>query len=515
MKHPCSKFCDLIKSTVTMSIETGKFTNLGQVGRRSINDQLLTAIARSAEDLTTGRGWPEGVNALMEDLGRITDVSRVWIFQTLELTEDYIIQDYTFEWAAAPAYAQIGLPLFSQFKTEINQPGYRKMIESRKNGEYQKVIIGKLQPSWIKRYLKKQKIKSMLTIPITVEGKWWGTLGFDDCEREYNWSDAEIALLRTAGFLISSAVLRDSLSAKKRQLDILKKITAFSAWQFDIRRGHLWCTSEIFSGNPGKTENFHFTLKQFLKMVHAEDRKNLICLIREFTTKKQERLRCDIRLLRECGDYRWVEVTGEIEKSEDRKKELIAGIVLDITTRKDAEERLRQEAITDPLTGLINRRKLESLMREQVNQYSKTKYIFSLLMVDIDFFKKVNDTYGHKTGDDILCHFAMICQDCLRKDDYLSRVGGEEFAILLPKTNEIEATAIANRIQKGLREQPYLHKSASISYTVSIGCASLRDEYTEPAQIYDLADSALYLAKKAGRNQVMISGSNDCAIIDT
>lgn len=136
-------------------------------------------------------------------------------------------------------------------------------------------------------------------------------------------------------------------------------------------------------------------------------------------------------------------------------------------------------------------------------------------MADIDFFKKVNDTYGHAIGDEILCHFTNICQSCLRKNDHLSRVGGEEFAILLPKTNEIEAVTIANRIQKILSDHPYSHKGKSISYTVSIGCASLIDEYTEPAQIYDLADSALYLAKKAGRNQVMMSGSKDCVIIDT
>ena len=498
-----------------MGIETGKFKNLGQIGQRSINDELLTAIARSAEDLTTGRGWPEGVNALMEDLGRITSVSRVWIFQTIELTEEYIIQDYTFEWAARTEYVQIGMPLFSQFKTEINQPGYRRMIESRKKGEYQKVIIGKLEPSWIKRYLTKQNIKSMLTIPITVEGEWWGTLGFDDCEREYDWPDAEIALLRTAGFLISSAVLRDSLSAKKRQLDILKKITACSAWQFDLRRGHLWCTSEIFSGNPGKTENLHYTFRQLLKMVHPEDKGFFIKLIRVFGVEKNNRLRCDLRLMRECGDYRWVEITGEVQKDDAQKKYFIAGIALDITARKDAEERLIQEAITDPLTGVINRRKLESLLREHVIQFSITHLIFTLLMLDIDHFKKVNDTYGHTIGDEVLCHFTDVCQTCLRKDDHLSRVGGEEFAILLPKTNEKEAAVIANRIQRVLKEKPYLHKGTAISYTVSIGCASIKDEYTEPNQIYDLADSALYLAKKSGRDQVIIAGVTDYTITET
>jgi len=248
-------------------IKTGQFKNLGLKKNNNIQVSLLTAIARSAEDLTNGKGWPDGVNELLKSLGKITKVSRVWIFQTLKLTDDYIVQDYTFEWSSKKEYTQIGLPDFNRFITKINQPDYKKMIKSRIAGEYQKIITRELKPSYNKTNIEGQNIKSMLTIPIFVEKKWWGTLGFDDCEREYNWSNTEIALLRTVGFLISSAVLRDKLIAKRKQLDILQQITEYSMWEFDLNRKYLWCTSDVFNTTPQKTDNLQFSFKNMLKIM--------------------------------------------------------------------------------------------------------------------------------------------------------------------------------------------------------------------------------------------------------
>ncbi len=486
-----------------MDIQTGKFKDLGLGETRDTHSALLTAIARSAEDLTNGQGWPDGVDRLLADLGRITGVSRVWIFQTLELTDDYIIQDYTFEWAVAKKYIQIGMPMFNIFKNKIDQPAYSDMINSRKKGEYQKVIPRELQPSWIRTYLEDQNVKSMLTIPITVENQWWGTLGFDDCERTYDWSDSEIALLRTAGFLISSAVLRDRLSAKRKQLDILQKITTCSAWQFDLRRGHLWCTSEIFTSTPGTTENLQFSFRSIIKMIHPDDRKRLVQATRNYIKKEKGKFRCDIQFLRDCGEYRWLELTGTIDKGPGNKQDQLAGIAIDITSRKEAEERLLRETTTDPLTGVLNRRKLEQILQKSLDESIESGNIFSLLMLDLDHFKQINDTYGHATGDKVLIHFVRICQECLRKNDALARVGGEEFAVLLPKTNQEKATLIAERIRKTLENTSFIDSPVKINYTVSIGCATQENELMEDGNIYELADSALYHAKKAGRNRVI------------
>lgn len=295
----------------------------------------------------------------------------------------------------------------------------------------------------------------MLTIPITVENRWWGTLGFDDCEREYDWSDTEIALLRTAGFLISSAVLRDSLSAKRKQLDILQKITACSAWQFDPDRWHVWCTSEIFSVTPAKTDNLQFSFKEILKMVHQQDQSRFLKTMRSFDVNSGEKFRCDLRLMRECGDFRWIELTGSVDLESVGHKAQVAGIAIDITSRKEAEDRLRHEAATDPLTGAVNRRKLEADIREQIDVYIRTNRVFTLMMLDLDYFKQINDTHGHAVGDRVLKHFVSICRQCLRQQDSLARVGGEEFAILLPGTTEADAALVAERIRSTLKQNPF------------------------------------------------------------
>lgn len=206
-----------------MGLKTGSLNKVGQGSSSGLSEQILSAILRGAEGLVAGRSWFDNVSALLEEVGKATGVSRVWMFQTLELQDDYVIQDYVFEWASQEKYAQIDLPHLNHFRTEINEPEYGALIESRIDGEYQDVSVSRLPDSMIKKFLAKQKILSMLTIPIMVDNQWWGTLGLDDCEREIEWSPADITLLRTASYFISSAIIRDNLNARKHQLELLKE----------------------------------------------------------------------------------------------------------------------------------------------------------------------------------------------------------------------------------------------------------------------------------------------------
>lgn len=482
-------------------VNTGQFKNIGLEQSGNIQSKLLTAIARSAENLTNGKGWPDGVDELLESLGKITKVSRVWIFQTLKLTDEYVIQDYTFGWASKKKYIQIGLPAFNRFETKINESNYKKMVTSRLDGKYQKMIISELKPSEIKTNLENQHIKSMLTIPIFVENKWWGTLGFDDCEREYNWSDAQIALLRTAGFLISSAVLRDKLSAKRKQLDILQQIIEYSVWEFDLNRKYLWCTSKTFGTTPKKTDNLQFSFRNMLKVIHPDDRKKLLIKTNKYIKTKNEKFRSDVRILIE-NRYNWVELIGAIDSTSKYKHNKFIGVAIDITNRKQAENNLEKEATTDPLTSTINRRKIEQILQRHLINSNQTGEIFSFLMLDIDFFKNINDTYGHPIGDKILIHIVSICKEQLRKNDYLARIGGEEFAILLPLIDKEEANLIANRIKDKIQNTPFLDDKNPINCTVSIGCMTNANQYSKISEIYKLADLALYRAKNSGRNLV-------------
>ncbi|KGY14017.1 hypothetical protein NM22_00725 [Vibrio tubiashii] len=483
-----------------MVIKTGSLNSLHSDDSDSLNNDILTAILHSAEDLVTGTGWLESINNLLAEIGKATGVSRVWIFQTLELNEDSILQDYVFEWASSEKYVQIGLPQLNYFTSSLAEPEYKAIVESRIRGEYQHLVMSQLSDCWLKTFLQQQNILSMLTVPIIVNNKWWGVLGLDDCERENRWSAREITLLRTASFFISSAIMRESLSAKNKQLEILQESTACSSWELDTRRGHLWCTSEILSQVAQTTRTLHFTFRELIRRVHPDSRHEILDKARSLAAGKQTDFQNDLKIKSNNGTYIWVEILAKNIPTDS----VVAGICWDITKRKEEEERLLKEATTDPLTGVINRRKLITLAKNSLNKLKSSNESFSVAMLDLDFFKRINDKYGHMVGDKVLIHFTSLCQSALRQADAFGRIGGEEFALLLPNTKIEEAQAICERICSLVSNTPYHHQGASISYSVSIGCITVTDGNAYLRDLIDSADKALYQAKNSGRNQVIV-----------
>lgn len=157
----------------------------------------------------------------------------------------------------------------------------------------------------------------------------------------------------------------------------------------------------------------------------------------------------------------------------------------------------------DSLTNVFNRRSFMLIFNKLFSQNQRTKSSLSLLAIDLDYFKKINDTWGHSTGDKALCHFVDVAQNCLRESDVLGRLGGEEFAILLPNTNLENAELVANRLIKSLNDTPFVHENNLINLTASIGLTNC--SIYEPLDIaLKRADNAMYLAKNNGRNRVEI-----------
>jgi diguanylate cyclase (GGDEF)-like protein/PAS domain S-box-containing protein len=173
----------------------------------------------------------------------------------------------------------------------------------------------------------------------------------------------------------------------------------------------------------------------------------------------------------------------------------------DITARKKNEEQLNRMATTDELTGLFNRRHFDDLAVKEVARCARYSSLLSLLMLDIDHFKHVNDTYGHKAGDQVLAALGAKFRELFRAIDLIARVGGEEFAVLLPETSEEQAVRAAQRVRREIESMQLMVAEQEIPLTVSIGVAS----YSEDEGAADLlhhADIALYEAKHAGRNCV-------------
>jgi diguanylate cyclase (GGDEF)-like protein len=493
-----------------MPMQTGTFNSLGGDYEEGTKASLLSAIARNAEELTSGKGWPDGVNDLLETLGRATGVSRVWIFQTVSVTPTHITQNYTFEWAAAPEYAQLGMSMFNMFTNAIDQNEYRELIRSRQRGEWQKTMTRDLEPGYLLDSQTIQNIKSMLTIPIMVDEEWWGTLGFDDCEREYDWDDVEIALLRTAAYLISNAVLRDRLSAKRKQFQILRGITDSAAWSYDFRTGQVWLAAELIHTVPMPVENLNLSLRGGLRHIHPEDRRPLLRAVRAYMDGDKDVFRYDVRLFTDCGDQRWVELIGNLSRGRSGRPEQFAGIAVDIRARKQEEERLRVEAVTDPLTGVLNRRVFWRELQSRLDRSIGYREPLALLILDIDRFKTLNDTHGHVAGDGVLRQFAARCMKAVRAGDVVARLGGDEFVILLPGERCPSARVVAERILKSVAEEPFTVDGRDFQVTASIGLCVHDGSPVAPARILDAADAALYRAKRGGRNR--LAEADDCPV---
>jgi len=162
-------------------------------------------------------------------------------------------------------------------------------------------------------------------------------------------------------------------------------------------------------------------------------------------------------------------------------------------------------AITDALTGLFNRRYMESHVATLVEQAAARSKPLTVMVLDIDYFKSINDTHGHDAGDDVLRDFALRIKRSIRGIDLACRYGGEEFVLVMPETDMAVAAMVAERLRRRIAAEPFsIQKGAkSVPVTISIGIAGLRDKDDTAASVLKRADQALYRAKRDGRNRVV------------
>jgi diguanylate cyclase (GGDEF)-like protein/PAS domain S-box-containing protein len=166
---------------------------------------------------------------------------------------------------------------------------------------------------------------------------------------------------------------------------------------------------------------------------------------------------------------------------------------------------VQTQAITDSLTGLYNRRGLFELGQRELDRLRRFERPLAAIMLDIDYFKQVNDTYSHAIGDQVLKELAARCRTHLREIDILGRYGGEEFAILLPETDQHDAYRVAERIRKHMIEASVQTDQGPVSITISLGVTAAGPDSTDLAVLLDRADTAMYSAKQSGRNQVSVN----------
>lgn len=209
-------------------------------------------------------------------------------------------------------------------------------------------------------------------------------------------------------------------------------------------------------------------------------------------------LAIQLRILRRDGATRWVMVRARPERTSDGCT-LWHGVLIDVSEQVVQQRHLRKLSDTDELTGLANRRRLMQRLKEEMSGARRHDRPLSLLLLDLDHFKRINDTWGHLKGDQVLKQLAQLCCNALRGEDLVARLGGEELAVLLPCTAIDPAMQLAERLRAAIADGDFGITQGRV--TASIGVAEHREDDSIDAFI-ERADRGLYAAKRAGRNRV-------------
>jgi diguanylate cyclase (GGDEF)-like protein/PAS domain S-box-containing protein len=371
-------------------------------------------------------------------------------------------------------------------------------------------------------YLVPLGIKSMLDAPVFLRGKMVGVVCHEHTGKPRRWklheellaasfADFVAVVLETAAWHEAERALRlerDALETKvsDRTRDLrdseanLRALIEFSPIAMVLTR---IADSKVLLGNRRAAAMFDVPLHEIQGRDPPQHWVNLAerdrYLERVFRDGRVDDFEAELLTTR--GRRFWASLSGQLLRFAGDDA-LLAAIV-DVTAQKQAREDLLEQATHDALTGVFNRRHVEDVLGKEVERAERHARPLAVAILDADHFKRINDTHGHQTGDEVLRAISDRCRKTLRTNDVLGRYGGEEFVIVFPETKLEEAGAVAERLRAAVAERPIEVGPDALGVTVSIGLAA-----HAPGQGIDKllqrADAALYTAKQDGRNLVRL-----------
>lgn len=242
----------------------------------------------------------------------------------------------------------------------------------------------------------------------------------------------------------------------------------------------------------------------FQDITHADDLDEDLHFVSETLAGIRHSYVMEKRCLHKSGRVVWINLTVSLTRDMAGNPKFFVSAIEDITLRKRTESILSFQAKHDALTGLLNRQTLDEVLKRELDRAKRYQRSLSVLMIDIDHFKQVNDTRGHQAGDETLRQLAALLSREIRELDACGRFGGEEFLLVAPELDAAEALVLAQRIVAKVAAHPMIFANQTFYITVSIGTGSLSDEITSVSQLVRLADDAMYQAKAQGRNRAVV-----------
>ncbi|WP_073953887.1 diguanylate cyclase domain-containing protein [Thalassospira sp. TSL5-1] len=291
------------------------------------------------------------------------------------------------------------------------------------------------------------------------------------------------------------------LQLERQRLDEIVRATNAGTWEWNVQTGEIRL-NERWAEIGGYTleELMPCNVDRWIDLCHPDDVETITGLLNRHFDDEIDQFDCEYRLKHKNGSWVWVLDRGKVfEWSEDGKPLRLSGTHSDITLSKEIEQRIRHMALSDPLTGLGNRRQFEDQLAGALAKCRAGGRHVVLLLLDLDNFKMVNDTFGHPVGDALLVDVAERIRKQFRESDFIARLGGDEFAVLLTNVEDIAiAKKAALRVIDHVSHPSHIEGhdiKVGVSIGISAGCEGIL-----PKTLYWQADRALYQAKEAGRN---------------
>ena len=314
----------------------------------------------------------------------------------------------------------------------------------------------------------------------------------------------ELGIVEAAAHLAANVIERlratERLKESEQRIEETEKGATLGIWELNINDETLTLSPEsaFQLGLPAAAQKL--TTEHFRSLVHPDDRA-VIASARAEAIRNGKLFNVEFRVMLSEDKVRWVRVQARVEHAVNQSARFV-GISVDITEEKKIMAELEFRAAHDGLTGIWNRNAIIGLMHREFEAAARIGATTGVIMLDLDHFKDVNDTYGHLAGDVALKEAARRIQDAIRSYDLVGRYGGEEFLIVLPRCDSEQLKACAERIRFSIGDPPFSADQATIQLTASLGLTVVNPAIFSEHQALAAADAALYQAKELGRNRV-------------
>lgn len=312
--------------------------------------------------------------------------------------------------------------------------------------------------------------------------------------------------------LLAVQNLQEKLVVSEQRLAEAHQIARLGNWDWDLGNDSVRWSEEAARLYVADDTATRSSFETFKRSLHPDDSGYVLAAL-EATLAHDAPYDIEHRVVSPSQGVRHVHARCRVFRDGDGKAIRMVGTVQDITDRKLLEEELRRQARIDFLTGVNNRGHFVEQAERELHRAIRHGTPLALIMMDVDHFKRINDVHGHEAGDAVLRRLAQVCRQTLREIDVIGRLGGEEFAVLLPDTAPDAALAVAERLRGAIGDTQVALAAGGLPLrvTVSLGVSCHHSTDDNIDVLLSLADKALYEAKQAGRDRVRVTGR--CAVV--